>query len=161
MLGVITLNKFEQLEQEAHDDNVKIHNYYLGEENLKGIYINGHVAINTSVKNSAEKSCVLAEELGHHYTTVGNILDMNDLENCKQEYKARFWAYNKQIGLDGLIDAYEHGCRSAHEIAAYLEVTDKFLIDCVEAYRSKYGEMISSGKYTVCFIPHLMIMKKV
>lgn len=111
--------------------------------------------------NTTEKTCVLAEEMGHHYTTVGDILDTNDLENCKQEHKARFWAYNKQIGLDGLIDAYEHGCRSAHEIAAFLEVTDKFLIDCVEAYRSKYGEMIPSGKYTVCFIPHLMIMKKV
>ena len=65
------MNKLEQLEQEAFENAVKVHNYYLGEENLKGIYIDGNIAINTSVDNGAEKACVLAEELGHYYTTVG------------------------------------------------------------------------------------------
>ena len=46
-----------------------------------------------------EKACVLAEELGHHYTTVGNILDQSDVGNRKQELKARLWAYDKHIGL--------------------------------------------------------------
>ena len=63
------MNKLEQLEQEAFENAVKVHNYYLGEENLKGIYIDGNIAINTSVDNGAEKACVLAEELGHYHTT--------------------------------------------------------------------------------------------
>lgn len=37
------MDKLEALEQEACDDNVKIHDYYLGEKNLKGFYINGDV----------------------------------------------------------------------------------------------------------------------
>ena len=53
--GGIYLNKLEQLEQEAFENAVKVHNYYLGEENLKGIYIDGNIAINTSVDNGAEK----------------------------------------------------------------------------------------------------------
>lgn len=32
------MNKLEKLEQEAFEDKVKIHDYYLGEESLKGIY---------------------------------------------------------------------------------------------------------------------------
>ena len=30
--------------------------------------------------NTTEKTCVLAEEMGHHYTTVGNILDMESIQ---------------------------------------------------------------------------------
>ena len=70
------MNKLEQLEQEAFENAVKVHNYYLGEENLKGIYIDGNIAINTSVDNGAEKACVLAEELGHYHTTVGACSDI-------------------------------------------------------------------------------------
>lgn len=159
MLGGITLNKFEQLEQEAHDDNVKIHNYYLGEENLKGFYMDGNIAINTSVETSTEKTCVLAEEMGHHYTTVGNILDMESASNRKQERQARLWAYNKQIGLRGLINAYDHGCQNKYEVAEYLEVTDEFLTDCIECYRQKYGIGATVDNYYIMFIPNLTIGK--
>lgn len=74
---------------------------------LKGLYVNGRIAINVKMSD-IEKACVLAEELGHHYTTYGNILDQSDTSNRKQELRARAWAYNKQIGLLGLIRAYEH-----------------------------------------------------
>ena len=85
------MNKLEKLEQEAFEDSVKVHNYYLGEESLKGIYIDGNVAINTSVNSITEKTCVLAEELGHHHTSVGDIIDMTDIRNRKQERQARLW----------------------------------------------------------------------
>ena len=101
------MNKLEKLEQEAFEDKVKIHDYYLGEESLKGIYIDGNIAINTSVYNTTEKICVLAEELGHHHTSVGNILNMEDLSNRKQERQARLWGYNKLIGLTGIVNAFE------------------------------------------------------
>ena len=44
---------------------------------LKGLYYNGSVAIEQKL-TSVEKTCVLAEELGHHYTSVGNIIDKSD-----------------------------------------------------------------------------------
>ena len=159
MLGGITLNKFEQLEQEAHDDNVKIHNYYLGEENLKGFYMDGNIAINTSVETSTEKTGVLAEEMGHHYTTVGNILDMESIQNRKQERQARLHGYNRLIGLAGLIEAYEHGCQNRYEIAEFLEVTDEFLEECINCYRDKYGIGTTADNYYIAFIPHLMVGK--
>ena len=151
--GGILLNKLELLEQEAYDNSVKVHNFYLGEENLKGLYMDGNVAINTSVNNSTERACVLAEELGHHYTTSGNILDLSQAENRKQERRAGIWAYNKQIGLKGLINAYEHGCRNRHEIAEYLEVTELFLLEAVNYYKEKHGIYAEIDNYIIYFEP--------
>ena len=125
---------------------------------LKGLYVNGHIAINAKMSD-IEKACVLAEELGHHYTSVGNILDMTSAANRKQEHQARLWAYNKQIGLFGLVRAFEHGCQNRFEIAEYLEVTEEYLEDCIECYRNKYGICKQVDNYVVYFIPQLSVMK--
>ena len=127
---------------------------------LKGLYVNGHIAINAKMSD-IEKACVLAEELGHHYTSVGNILDMTSFANRKQERQARLWAYNKQIGLIGLVRAFEHGCQNRFEIAEYLEVTEEFLEECIECYRNKYGICKRVDNYVVYFIPQLSVMKLV
>ena len=155
------MNKLEKLEQEAFEDSVKVHNYYLGEESLKGVYIDGNVAINTSVNSNTEKTCVLAEELGHHHTSVGNILDMNDAYNRKQERQARLWGYNKLIGLSGIINAFRAGCQSRHEMAELLDVTEEYLQECIDCYRDKYGESVEVDNYTIYFIPNLAVMGKV
>lgn len=65
------------------------------------------IAINQALPTQAEKSCVLAEEIGHYCTTTGNILDQNDTMNRKQEYRARLYGYNLRVGLIGIINAYE------------------------------------------------------
>ena len=70
--------------------------------------------------NTTEKACVLAEELGHHYTSVGCILDQTDLANRKQERQARLWGYNKLIGLIGIVHAFNAGCQNKYEIADFL-----------------------------------------
>ena len=98
--------------------------------------------------------------MGHHYTSFGNILDLSDLGNIKQERKARIWAYNRLIGLDGLITAFENGCRNRHEIATYLEVTEEFLEEALNYYQERYGVYIEHGKYTIYFIPTLAIALK-
>ena len=108
---------------------------------------------------NTEKACVLAEELGHYHTTVGNILDQSKAENRKQELHARAWAYNKMIGLIGLVNSYEHGCRSLHETADYLNVTEQFLSDALDYYKNKYGICTAVGNYVIYFEPTLGIGK--
>lgn len=147
-------------EMQINHNNLNIVEMDLSEvSGLKGLYINGHIAINTKMSDT-EKSCVLAEELGHHYTSYGNILDQTDISNRKQELRARAWAYDEQIGLIGLISAYEHGCRNRYEIAKYLEVTEEVLEECLTYYRSKYGLCKTVDNYAVYFIPNLIIFKK-
>ena len=100
-----------------------------------------------------EKKCVLAEELGHHYTSVGNILDQTDTSNRKQERRARVWAYCKLLSLDDLIDSCKCGCTNRYEIADHLNVTEEFLIDCLAYYREKYGLYTKHKNYVVYFDP--------
>lgn len=152
------MNKFEKLEDVAYQDDVDVLNYRFESNNIKGLYCDGVIAIREDM-TIPEKTCALAEELGHHETSVGNILDMTSAVNRKQERQARLWAYNKQIGLIGLVRAFEHGCQNRFEIAEYLEVTEEFLEECIECYRNKYGICKRVDNYVVYFIPQLSVMK--
>lgn len=154
------MNKFEKLEDVAYQDDVDVLNYRFESNNIKGLYCDGVIAIREDM-TIPEKTCALAEELGHHETSVGNILDMTSAVNRKQERQARLWAYNKQIGLIGLVRAFEHGCQNRFEIAEYLEVTEEFLEECIECYRNKYGICKQVDNYVVYFIPQLSVMKLV
>lgn len=102
---------------------------------------------------TTQKACVLAEELGHHYTTVGNILDQSKAENRKQERRARLWAYHKAFDLIDLVSAYKYGCRNRYEIAEYLEVTEQFLQEALDTYKEKYGPYTKVDRYVVYFEP--------
>lgn len=155
------MNTYEKLQEEACKDGIEVVDYPFESERIKGLYCDGTIAIRDNIATTTEKACVLAEELGHHYTSVGNIIDMDGSSNRKQERQARLWAYNKQIGLKGLIRAYEHGCTASHEIAEYLDVTEEALQECIEFYRDKYGEYKTVEHYIIFFIPHLAVLKKI
>lgn len=153
------MNAYEALLDEACDMGLTVKEKPLKYNNgrIKG----NRIAIRQDIDTEKEKACVLAEELGHYYTSVGNILDMTSAANRKQERQARLWAYNKQIGLIGLVRAFEHGCQNRFEIAEYLEVTEEFLEECIECCRNKYGICKRVDNYVVYFIPQLSVMKLV
>ena len=124
---------------------------------IKGI----RVAIRDNIPTSFQKACVLSEELGHFETSVGDILDMNSVSNRKQELKARAWAYDKLINLQGFINAFEHNCTNLYETAEFLEVTEEFLIEAIQLYQTKYGQYASVDNYTIFFnYPNIGIIKK-
>ena len=108
---------------------------------------------------TAEKTCVLAEELGHYYTTAGNILDQSKIENRKQEFRARTWAYDKLIGLIGIVNAYKHGCQNLYEMAEYLDVTEEFLRKALQRYKDRYGEYTQIDQYVIFFEPYLTVLE--
>jgi len=153
------MNTFEQLEEQACKDGIDIIERRFNSERIKGLYCNDSIALSDKLETSTEKTCVLAEELGHHYTTSGNIIDMQDIRNVKQERKARVWAYDELIGLTGLIRAFERCCQSRYEVADFLGVTEEFLSDALNYYKVKYGEFTVIDHYIIRFIPCLMIAK--
>ena len=120
------------------------------------IYKN-RIAINRALPTQAEKSCVLAEEIGHHCTSSGDILDQTDIMNRKQEYRARFYGYNLKIGLIGLIKAYEAGCRNLFEMADFLDATEEYLKEAIQCYKSKYGIYAVVDNYIIYFEPFAVI----
>lgn len=153
------MNAYEKLLQDAKDSNVNVYDWNLCGNGLDGLYIDGNVAIDTRIKHSNKKACVLAEELGHHHTSHGDILDLSLVANQKQERQARLYAYDKLIGLSGLVNAFAHGCKSRHEVATYLDITDEFLEAAIEEYRSKYGVCITYKNHVIMFIPNLIVGK--
>lgn len=124
----------------------------------KGRIKGNRIAIQKDLSET-EKKCVLAEELGHHYTSSGNILDQSSVENRKQEQIARTWAYNKLIGLVGIVDAYKSGCRNRSEMAEHLDVTEEFLSEALERYRNKYGTYTAVENYIIYFEPSLGVLE--
>lgn len=155
------MNSFERLEDEACKDGIDVISHDFRSQKIKGLYCDGTIGISGALNTSSEKTCVLAEELGHHHTSVGNILDMNDVRNRKQERQARLWGYNKLIGLSGIIKAFHAGCQNSREIAGFLDVTEEYLQECIDCYREKYGICTEVDNYTIYFIPNLAVMEKI
>ena len=151
---------YETLLDEAYSNNIRVKENYKFKSNSKGLINNNIIAISDTLSTSFERACVMAEELGHHYTSVGKIIDLNSLDNSKQEQKARLWSYNKLIGLIGIVDAFEAGCLNSYEIANFLNVTEEFLQEAIERYTSIYGEMVVVDNYTIYFIPNLAVFKR-
>lgn len=110
---------------------------------------------------TVQKACVLAEELGHSRTGYGDILEQNSVSDVKQEQHARLWAYDKMVGLQGIVAAYKHGCTSLHDTAEFLEVTEKFLNDSLTAYRQKYGCYTIVDNYVIYFEPALGVLEMI
>lgn len=156
------MNTYEELQEEACNDGIEIiDNYAFKSERISGLYCDSTIALSKNLKRTAEKKCVLAEELGHHYTAAGDILDQSTVANRKQEMRGRIWAYNNQVGLCGIIDAYLHHCQSLSESAEYLGVTEEFLNDSLTYYRNKYGVYTTLDNYAIIFEPNIAVLELV
>lgn len=142
------------IEADANNLTVKEKPLPISKGRIKG----NRIAIRKDM-TEAEKACVLAEELGHYYTAVGNILDQSSVENRKQEMQGRILAYNKQVGLRGIVDAYLHHCQNLSEAAEYLGVTEEFLSDSITYYKNKYGVFATVDNYTVVFEPTIAVIE--
>jgi hypothetical protein len=121
--------------------------------NTKGLYCNGVIGISKRIETTSEKLCVLSEELGHHHTSCGNILDQRKVTNNKQEKRARNWGYEKLVSLEKLITAYKSDCKNRFEIAEFLDVTELFFDDAITHYKEKYGMYHEFDKYLIYFDP--------
>jgi len=119
----------------------------------KGFYSDNIIWINRNLPTLVEKACALAEEIGHHETTVGDIIDQTKIPNRKQERRARVWAHERLVPLPSIVDAHKAGVRSRHELAEHLQVTESFLSEALQRYQEKYGLYVKVGNYTISFEP--------
>lgn len=154
------MNIYECLQDEACEDGIDVIDFTFHSNRIKGLYCDGVVAIREDM-TIPEKTCALAEELGHHKTSVGNILDMTSAINRKQERQARLHGYNRLIGLTGIINAFNAGCQNKYEIAEYLDITDEYLEECISCYRDKYGVYTTIDNYIIYFIPNLVVVEMI
>ena len=125
---------YDILLDEATQNGLKVE-----EKPLK--YNNGRIKGNNILIRTgltiAEKIGVLAEEIGHFYTSTGNILDQTKVINLKQEYIARGWAYKRVIPPGVITDGFKQGHTELWSLAEYLGVTPEFLEEAIIYYKVK------------------------
>lgn len=119
------------------------------EYNLEGCYSNGIIFIEKSL-SEINKKCILAEELGHHFTSTGNILDTRCVTNLKQERQAHIWAVKELISYSKFIAAIKL-YTSDYDRAEYLEVSLWFLEDIYYVYEYVKQEYCFDTAYELCF----------
>ena len=123
---------YERLLDEAYKEGLIVREKPLqyNDGRIKG----NRIAIRETIPTTTEKACVLAEELGHHHTTVGNILDQGDIGNQKQEYIARKWAYERIVPRDSIEAALHKGYTEIWSLADHLGVCERFLREALTYY---------------------------
>lgn len=146
------MNKFEELLDE-YDDKVSITFDKNMPKKLAGLYssVRG-ILLNADLTQNKYHS-VLAEEIGHYETTVGDIIDLTNIQNKKLEIIARRWGYKKIVTLDDLIECYEKYITTVEEICAHLEIVPEFLEECLVHYRQQYGQDIFYKDYLIILDP--------
>lgn len=146
---------YEELLLEAETSGIAIKELPL--QSSDGRIKGKRIAIRNNIPTLTKKADVLAEELGHYYTSVGRIIEQDTINARKQERTARLWAYNKRIGLTGILRAFQNHCTSRYEIAEYLGVSEDTLAEALEYYRQIYGEGVMVDNYLVQFEPVLQV----
>lgn len=146
---------YEELLEEASQEGLIVKEKPLlnNDGRLKG----KRIAIRQDIPTTSKKADVLAEEMGHYYTSVGRIVEQDTTENIKQERTARLWGYNKRIGLNGLIQAFKAHCETLYDIAEFLNVSEESLTEALEYYRQIYGNGVMVENYFIQFEPNLQI----
>jgi hypothetical protein len=94
------------------------------------IYINNQMT-------ECEKYEVLSEEIGHYKTTFGNITNLADIRNLKQEMKARDASIGEVCSINKIIKCIKNGANDRYEIAEMLCVTDELFSKAIEYHTRK------------------------
>lgn len=145
------MTKYERLITKANEFGAEVREIDLGTNKKCGRCIDNIIYIN-SRNSEIDKYEILSEELGHFKYTVGNITNLQDIRNLKQEYTARSFSYKSLVGITKLIEAYKARI-SNHDLADYLGVSQQFLIEALSYYERKYGNWYSIDNYIIRFNP--------
>lgn len=116
----------------------------------KGLIINNVVYLNPE-QSHAELSSTVAEEIGHHLTSVGNIVDQDTIEKRKQEQKARDIGAMMVVTPEDIIECYKEGFSEVWECAEFLEITKEAMQNAVDVYHKTYGRWLCCENYSIEF----------
>lgn len=155
------MNRFEELLAESEQDNIIVVEKHFKSKAL-GLCKGNKIGLSKKLTTIAEKACIYAEEYhGHFKTTVGNILDLNDIKNAKQEYIAHARAIERLCSLKQIVSAVKKGANDRYEVAEYLTITDNFFDEAIEYHRRKNGVMCKCDDVWIYFEPGFGILRDI
>ncbi|MBP2657264.1 MAG: hypothetical protein H6Q69_296 [Firmicutes bacterium] len=92
------------------------------------------IGLSNVIATDRERRCIMAEELGHHFTTVGQCIPRefyhrNMRSNINRaEHKAMRWAAKHLIPKCRLIQAIESGITTIWDLTEYFNVVEDILL---------------------------------
>lgn len=100
----------------------------------------------------------LAEEIGHHETSSGNLLGFYNkpynVDIARQELRARRFGHKLILPLEKLIYCYEHGhWGDIYEMCLCLEIDRSYFNKAIEDYKARFGAYVKYRGYTITFEP--------
>lgn len=119
-------------------------------EKQKGLYIDGIVYLNQNLE-FYEESSTIAEEIGHHETTVGDISVLDTIEKQKQEQRARDFGATLLVTPQDFVDCFKAGLQTLDQCAYFLEITRQALDDAITVYAKYYDEGLRYQNYRIIF----------
>lgn len=117
-----------------------------------GYYYNGKIFIKSNLSET-RKAEILYEELSHHKLTYGNITDQSQFNNRKFERYAVRDSYECALPLHKFVEAYQHSVSNLFELADYVQLSERYVLDVIEHYKLKYGLSTFCGDYLIRFEP--------
>lgn len=116
----------------------------------KGLYIDNIVYLNPN-QSKKELYCTVAEEIGHHLTTCGDIIDQDSIEKWQQEQRARDIGYMLAVPPKDIIDCYHERLEKVWECAEFLGVTEDTFTKAIKTYSKKYSQGLRYKNYSIRF----------
>lgn len=106
--------------------------------------IDNTIYVNSNMTN-CEKHEVLSEEIGHYKTTFGNITNLDDVRNVKQEIKARDTSIQEICSINNIIKCIKKGARDRDEIAEMLCVSNELFGEAIKYHTRKNPIVFKDG----------------
>ncbi|ARJ30152.1 ImmA/IrrE family metallo-endopeptidase [Staphylococcus lugdunensis] len=144
------MSRYEQLLSE--NEHIKIRDTHSLPNGYSGFYKDGVILIDKNLPET-RKAEVLYEELAHHKLTYGNILDQSKWINRKFENYARRHGYEAALPLRIIVEAHHYGVSNLYELAEYVQLSEKHVLEILEHYKNKHGIGTHYGDYSITFEP--------
>ena len=168
------MGRIEDLHQLIESENIILDITEKLPENVDGIYLKSNdsfpiIGINSNiVQDKIKYSIILTEELGHHFTSVGDSRVMFNsytkrLQLDKSEIRALKWATEYLLPLEKLKPAFlKMHYRQIDSITQELEVTQEFLLARLKflSHRFDYIDLDDKKAILLTTLPNICTIEK-
>ena len=168
------MGKLENLYKLIEEENIKLEILDSLPNHIDGMYLKSEssypiIVINKRIENDSMKfKIVLAEELGHHFTSVGDSRVMFNsytrrLQLDKSEITALKWATEYVLPLEKLKPAFFYFYyRQIDSITQELEVTQEFLLARLKflSHRFDYIDLDDKKAILLTTLPNICTIEK-
>lgn len=153
--SVLFVTREESLDQTIYDENIIV--IACRFESVHGAYYRDTrgavIGVSTDLSTSAERLCVKAHELGHHYLTSINTVSAPKEARSRDEARVCRWEIEYLMPVDTLIEAFQQGYTTPLDLADFLEITPEKLAEGIDLYYQIYGPQSIHSQYVITWKP--------